>query len=70
MKWDKPNGSTQATADGRYVVVHATESNWIAYELTPYGTGKDLGAKPSDEEARQLCQTYDTQLVAAHRRSA
>lgn len=70
MKWDKPTGSTQATTDGRYAVVHATETNWVAYELTPYGTGEDLGTRDTDLKARALCEAHEAQLTAAHRRSA
>lgn len=59
MKWLPPAGSTQHSADGRYVVVHATDTNWIGYELTPYGTGEELGVKPTDAEARTLCDLHE-----------
>ena len=45
MKWDPPQGSTQHTADGRYAIVQANSQDWIAYKLTPYGTGEDLWAR-------------------------
>jgi hypothetical protein len=67
MKWEKPNGSRQGTVDGRYVIVQATENNWIAYELTPFGTGNELGVKPTDAEAREVCEAHERQAM---RRSA
>lgn len=70
MKWDKPQGSTQHTTDGRYAIVQANSRDWIAYEITPFGTGRDLATKPTDEEARAVCEAHEAQLVAAHRRSA
>lgn len=70
MKWDPPQGSTQHTADGRYAIVQANSQDWIAYKLTPYGTGEDLGARPTDAEARTLCDLHETRLQAEHRRGA
>lgn len=70
MKWEKPQGSTQHTTDGRYCIVQANSQDWVAYQLTPYGTGKDLGTRPSDAEARTLCDLYETQLQTEHRRRA
>jgi hypothetical protein len=70
MKWDKPNGSVQHTADKHYCVVQATENNWIAYELTPYGTGAELGVKPTDFQARACCESHEARLIAEHRRTA
>jgi hypothetical protein len=70
MKWDKPQGATQHSADGRYCIVQANSQDWIAYQLTPYGTGKDLGTRDSDVKARGLCEAHEAQLRAAHRRSA
>jgi len=64
MKWDKPNGAVQHTADKRYCVVQATEENWIGYELTPFGTSRDLGTESSDERARQLCESHDQRRSA------
>lgn len=70
MKWEKPQGSTQHTADGRYCIVQANSQHWVAYELTPFGAAKDLATKQSDEEARQACEAHEAQLTATHRRSA
>lgn len=69
MKWDKQNGSVQQTADGRYVVVQANSQDWVAYQMG-WTCAKDLGTRPSDEEARKLCETHEAQLQTAHRRSA
>lgn len=66
MKWLNPNGATQHTADHRYAVVQATEHNWVAYELGPT-TGVELGVKPTDEQARQVCEDHERQAM---RRSA
>ena len=70
MKWDKPNGSVQHTTDKRYCIVQATEGNWIGYELTPFGTSRDLCVESTDERARALCEADEARFVAAHRRSA
>ncbi len=69
MKWEKPAGSTQHSSDGRYAIVKANNQDWIAYQLNAT-TGKDLGRAESDEKARALCESHESQLIAAHRRSA
>lgn len=69
MKWLNPNGATQGTSDGRYVVVQATENNWIAYELTPYGTGAELGVKPTAEQAKECCEDHETLLQTMRKRA-
>ena len=69
MKWLPANGSTQANADGRYVIVNATSKHWISYELTPYGTGKDLGTSSTDEEARQVCEEHEVRLLVERKRA-
>lgn len=58
MKWDKPNGSTQHTVDRRYCIVQAVEGTWIAYELGPT-IGNEIGMKPTDAEAREVCEDYE-----------
>lgn len=68
MKWDKQFGSTQTTSDGRYCIVHATETNWVAY-LMGATVAKDLGTRDTDIGARDLCEAHEAQLVAAHRRT-
>jgi len=70
MKWDKPNGAVQHTTDKRYCVVQATEENWIGYELTPFGTSRDLGVEPTDEKARALCEQHENMLAGHSRKSA
>jgi len=70
MKWDKPNGAVQHTTDKRYCVIQATEGNWIGYELTPFGTSRDLCVEPTDEKARELCEQHENMLVGHTRRSA
>jgi hypothetical protein len=69
VKWDKPAGSTQHSADGRYAIVQANSQDWVAYELHAT-TGKELGRSDYDEEARKICETHEAQLQAPHRRSA
>ena len=69
MKWDKPNGSVQQTADGRYVIVQANSQDWVAYQMG-YTCAKDLGTRETDLKARALCEAHESQCVAAHRRSA
>jgi hypothetical protein len=58
MKWDKPNGSTQHSADKRYVVVQANSQDWIAYRLTGFATGEEVGTRKSEEAARQACEDH------------
>lgn len=67
MKWDKPNGSRQGSACGKYVIVQATENNWIAYALTPFATGDELGVKSTDEEARRVCDDHEREMTALRR---
>lgn len=67
MKWLTPAGSTQHTADGRYCIVQANSQDWVAYELTPFGSAKDLATRPTDEEARTVCEDYDREMMAFRR---
>lgn len=62
MKWDKPNYPTQHTTDRRYCIVQATEENWIAYRLG-LTTGEELGVKSTDEEARQVCECHEREML-------
>lgn len=62
MKWEKQDGSVQRSSDGRYVCVQANSQHVIAYALTPYGTGQDLGACPSMEVGRQRCEDHERQI--------
>ena len=68
MKWLPPDPPVQHTADRRYCIVHATENNWIAYELGPT-TGVDLGSRPTDEGARQLCEEHEIDMAALRKRA-
>ena len=67
MKWEKPQGSTQHTTDGRYCIVQANSQHWVAYEMTPFGAAKDLATKPTDAEARTVCEDYEREMVAMRR---
>jgi len=69
MKWDKLAGCTQQTSDGRYLIMHANSRDWVAYRMG-YTIAQDLGTTDSDEKARELCETHEAQLTAAHRRTA
>lgn len=68
MKWEKPSGSTQATSDGRYLIVQANERDWVAYELAPT-TGQELAVKRTDEEARAACESHEALLVSMRKRA-
>lgn len=70
MKWEKTQGSTQHTTDGRYCIVQANSQDWIAYELTAFGAAKDLATRDSDLKARAVCEAHEAMLTAGHRRSA
>ena len=69
MKWEKPNGSVQQTACGRYVIVQANSQDWVAYQMG-FTYANDLGTCKSDEKARECCEAHEKQLIDAHRRSA
>jgi hypothetical protein len=69
MKWDKPNGSVQWSADKRYLIVQANSQHWVAYEATPFVTATDLGTKGTDAEARGLCEEHEATLVALRKRA-
>ena len=64
MKWDKPDGAVQHTADKRYFIMEANSQQWVAYAKA-FGAGTELGVKPTDEEARQVCEDHDRLLIAA-----
>lgn len=72
MKWNKPAGSTQGTCCGNYVIVQANSQQWIAYALSPYATGKELGVVQVDEknpdkapaDAREICESHERELMA------
>lgn len=70
MKWLPPNGATQGTADGRYVVVKANERDWIAYDITLTTAAKELGVRDSDLRARAVCEAEEARLMASFRRRA
>lgn len=70
MKWLPPSGSTQGTVDGRYVIVRATDTNWIAYDITLSTAAKELGVRESDLKARAVCEAEEARLMASMRRRA
>ena len=67
MKWLPLQGSTQGTADERYVIVQANSKDWIAYAVTPFATGDELGVKPTPAEAREVCEDHEREMVAMRR---
>lgn len=67
MKWEKPTGSTQHSSDGCFCIVQANSMDWIAYALTPYGTGEELGVRPTDEAARSCCEDHEREMTALRR---
>ena len=69
MKWLPPNGSTQGTACGRYVIVQATSQDWIAYDIAAGTTGREMGSRKSDADARALCEAAERSLMAERRRA-
>lgn len=68
MKWLPPNGSTQGTQCGKYVVVKANDRDWVAYDLAPT-TGKELAVKASDELARKACEDHEDLLASLSKRA-
>lgn len=68
MKWEKPNGSTQYSADRKYAVTEAITDIFVAYELGST-TGIELGMAHTAEEARSICEDHEIQMVALRRRA-
>lgn len=66
MKWDPPNGSVQYSADRKFCIVHANSKDWIAYEME-VTTAKELDVKPTDEEARTVCEDFAREMTALRR---
>lgn len=64
MKWLPRTGSTQTTADGRYVIVNANSQHWVSYALTPYSTGEEIGLSGTEEKAREICESHEARLYA------
>jgi hypothetical protein len=61
MKWDKPNGSVQYSADRRYCIMEAAANKWVAYRLSGFQTSAEkLGEFDSDEAARQCCDDHES----------
>ena len=67
MKWDKQDGSVQRSTDGLYVCVQANSLHVIAYALTPFATGVDLGVCSSMQEARERCESHARGLEAVRK---
>lgn len=70
MKWLPPNGSTQGTADGRYVIVQANSQDWVAYDITLSTNAVEIGSRKSDADARALCEAAERALLANLRKRA
>lgn len=69
MKWLPPNGSTQGTADGRYVIVQANSQDWVAYDIASGVSGVEIGSRKNDADARALCEAAERALMAERRRA-
>lgn len=70
MKWLPPTGSTQGTADGRYVIVQATSQDWVAYDISSGTTAREIGSRKSDADARALCEAAERTMLAETRKRA
>lgn len=70
MKWNKPDGGVQLSADGRYSIVRAVETGpvWIAYALGPT-VGRQIATTNSDELARQFCDDDEASLIRERKRA-
>lgn len=69
MKWLPPNGGTQGTADGHYVIVQANSQDWVAYDIASGVTGREIGSRKSDADARALCEAAERAMLAERRRA-
>lgn len=66
MKWDKPTGAVQYSADRAYCVVQANSQHWIAYQMG-ITTAEDLGTTDTDERARALCEERENGRLSSRR---
>lgn len=59
MKWLAPEGSTQRSKCGRYMVVRANSQHWVAYSRGLSGNAYiELGTRHGDEQARACCYEH------------
>lgn len=58
MKWLKPTGPTQTSADGKYIVMHATSHWWVAYFQPAPHEWERIGERDSDEKAKDACDDH------------
>ena len=65
-----PSGSTQGTADGRYVIVQANSKDWVAYDIGLGTAAQEIGTRNSEADARALCESAERALMASVRRQA
>jgi hypothetical protein len=66
VKWDKPTGAVQYSADRAYCIMEAATGRWVAYRLSGFQTSAEkLGEPASDEAARQLCDDHERALISA-----
>lgn len=70
MRWLPPNGDTQGTSDGRYVIVKSSSGEWIAYDITMATSAQEIGTRPNESDARALCEAADRALMATFRKRA
>lgn len=70
MKWLPPNGGTQGTSDGRYVIVQANSQDWVAYDITLATAATEIGSRKNDADARALCEAAERALIASMRKRA
>lgn len=64
MKWDKPTGSIQMTADGCYAIQQANSHDWVAYAMPKFGPAEELGVRSSDGAARDCCEDHEREMIA------
>lgn len=70
MKWLAPDGATQGTADGRYVIVEANSKDWVAYDIGLGTAAQEIGTRNSAADARALCESAERALMAVLRKRA
>jgi hypothetical protein len=70
MKWLPSDGSTQRTSCGRYVIVQATSQDWVAYDIGSGTTGREIGSRKNDADARALCEAAERAMLAETRKRA
>jgi hypothetical protein len=63
MKWKDGGGCLIRSADGKYLVMQATNGWWVAYEISAFNnTAEKIAEKDSEEGAKTACDDYERDM--------